>query len=217
MQQADPSRRQRAGHTVLRIVDAAARLVGTQGVDAASLRDIAAAAGVPLGVLRYHFRSKEHLLIEAQRASFRRVHERFEERFSRGEAGVGTAMEALDALWDAVRDMHVWTPFMVQTMAIATRDRQLADRLSDFNAEALARVELGLLRLFSDSLHLLVLPPERLARAVRTGIYGLVVELALASDDEERNRVDQTYRDVRSLLERVVIEELTVDGAPWIH
>jgi AcrR family transcriptional regulator len=217
MPETETSRRQRASTTVLRIVDAAARLVGAQGVDAATLRDIALAAGVPIGVLRYHFRSKEHLLIEAQRASFRSIHERFEERFARGDGGVTTAMEALDALWASVRELHAWAPFMVQTMALATRDRQLGDRLSDFNAEALARVELGLLRLFSDQLHLLVLPPERLARAVRTGLYGLVVELAMARDAEERAQVDLTYQDVRLLLERVVIDELTADGSPWIH
>jgi AcrR family transcriptional regulator len=205
-------RRQRAGRTVLKIVDAAAKLVGSEGVDRATLRDIATAAGVPLGVLQYHFRSKEHLLIEAQRASFRRIHERFEERFSRGELGIGTAMEALDALWDAVFELHAWAPFMVQTMALATRNRQLGERLSDFNAEAITRVELGLMRLFSDELHLLILPPDRLARAIRTGIYGLVAELAAARDGHERELVNQTYRDVRGLLERIVLEELPTHG-----
>jgi AcrR family transcriptional regulator len=198
----DPSRRQ----SVQAILEAAARLLGSRGIDRIGLADIAAAAGIPLGLLRYHFRSKEHLLIEAWRVTFRRVHERFEERFAAGDAGVGTAMEALDALWGALRDMHGWAPFMVQTMALASRDRALGDRLEDFNAEALARVELGLLRLFSDQLDRLVLPPERLSRAVRTGLYGLIVELAAARTPEQLAAVDQTYRDVRSLLETVVVE-----------
>jgi AcrR family transcriptional regulator len=198
----DPSRRQ----SVQAILEAAARLLGSRGIDRIGLADIAAAAGIPLGLLRYHFRTKEHLLIEAWRVTFRRVHERFEERFAAGDAGVGTAMEALDALWGALRDMHGWAPFMVQTMALASRDRALGDRLEDFNAEALARVELGLLRLFSDQLDRLVLPPERLSRAVRTGLYGLIVELAAARTPEQLAAVDQTYRDVRSLLETVVVE-----------
>lgn len=188
-----------------RILDAATRVVGAHGLDRTSLLDIARAAGVPFGLLRYHFRSKEHLLIEAQRAAFRRIHERFEDRFERGEGGVGTALEALDALYDSVRELHPWTPFMVQTMALAARDPALGDRLDDFNAEALARVELGLYRLFTDSLHRLALPPERLARAVRTGLYGLVVELSAARTEEERRKVDETYRDVRHLLEQVVL------------
>lgn len=192
--------------TLQRILDAASRIAGARGLDNFGLSDIASAAGVPLGVLRYHFRSREHLLIEAQRHTFRRIHARFEDRFARGEGGVQTAMEALDALYGAVRDMHAWTPFMVQTMALACRDRALGDRWDDFNAEALARVELGLLRLFTDSLDRLVLPPERLARAVRTGLYGLVVELAAARTEDDLERVDQTYADVRGMLQSIVLD-----------
>lgn len=198
-----------------RILEAARLLVGRYGFDRATLADIAAFAGVPPGVLRYHFRSKEHLLIEAWRATFKRIHEQFESRFAAGERGLDTAMEALDALWSSLRDMHGWTPFMVQTMALATRDRALAERLADFNAEALARVELGLMRLFADDLDRLALPPDRLGRAVRTGLYGLIVELASARDDAERAAVEQTYRDVRRLLEQVVVEER--DAARWTH
>jgi AcrR family transcriptional regulator len=189
-----------------RILEAARDLVARSGLDRASLADIAAAANVDLGLLRYHFRSKDHLLIEAWRATFKRIHERFEERFDRGDAGLGTAMEALDALWAAVRDMSGWTPFMLQTMSAASRDPALRGRLADFNAEALTRVELGLMRSFSDDLHRLALPPDRLARAVRTGLYGLIVELAAARTDEERARVDQTYADVRGMLERVLLD-----------
>ncbi len=201
----------RLPNTVQRILDAATRVVGARGLDATTLADVARAAGVPFGLMRYHFRSKEHLLIEAQRATFRRVHERFEDRFARGEGGVGTAMEALDALWHAVRDLHAWAPFMVQTMAVSARDPALGERMADFNAESSARVELGLVRLFTDQLDRLVLPPDRLARAVRTGLYGLVVELAFARTEEERAAVDQTYLDVRALLERVVIDAVQAE------
>lgn len=196
------------------ILEAARDRVGRYGFDRATLADIAAAANVPLGLLRYHFRSKEHLLIEAWRSTFRRVHERFEDRFERGDGGVGTAMEALDALWAAVRDMYGWAPFMVQTLSVASRDPSLHARLIDFNAEALTRVELGLMRMFSDQLDRLALPPDRLARAVRTGIYGLIVELAAAQTEDERAAVDQTYQDVRALLSRVVLEQGQASSPP---
>lgn len=191
--------------SVLRILEAAARVVADRGLESLSLEGVARAAGVPFGLLRYHFRSKDHLLIEAQRLAFRRIHERFEEKFAAGAKGVGTALEVLDALYHSVRDAWPLTGFMLQTMAAATRDANLAQRLGDFNAEALTRVELGLLRVFSDELHRLALPPGRFARAVRTGLYGLVVELALARTDADVAEVDQTYRDVRALLELVVL------------
>jgi AcrR family transcriptional regulator len=191
--------------TVLRILEVATRVVADRGLQATTLADVARAAGVPFGLLRYHFRSKDHLLIEAQRLAFRRIHERFEERFAAGDKGVRTALEVLDALYGSVREAAPLTPFMLQAMAAATRDVPLGERLHDFNAEALTRVELGLLRVFADELHRLALPPERLSRAVRTGLYGLVVELALAKDEAELAAVDQTYRDVRGLLEAVLL------------
>lgn len=195
-----------AARTVQRILDAARKMVGDRGIDATQLMDIALAAGVPIGLLRYHFRSMEHLMIEAQRATFRRIHERFEERFERGETGVNTAIEALDALWEAVFELREWAPFMVQTMSLAARDPKLGERLSDFNAESLTRVELGLVRAFPNQLHLLVLPPHRLARAIRTGLYGLVAELAAAKTEEDQKAVAQTYLDVRDLLLTIVLE-----------
>lgn len=200
--------------TVARILDAAARVAGAVGLERASLLDVARAAGVPLGLLRYHYRSPEHLLIETQRAVLRRVHEGFEARFAAGETGIDTALEALDALWAVIQDLAPVAPFVVQTMASATRDPSLAERLHDFNAEALARVELGLLRAMPGTVHRLALPPERLARAVRTGLYGLLVELAAARTDAEIEAVRLTYDDVRGLLARVVLDPGGPEGRP---
>lgn len=189
-----------------RILEAAARLVGARGLEAATLAEIALAAGVPVGLLRYHFRSREHLIIEAWRATFRGIHVGFEARFAAGEGGVPTALEALDALWGALRERPEVAPFLVQTLAVATRDAAVRDRLADFHAESLARVELGLLRALPTELHRLVLPPDRLARAVRTGLHGLVVELAAARTPAERAAVHQTYEDVRTVLAAIVLE-----------
>ncbi len=195
----------RTPDTVRRILEAAARVVGPSGLGGSTLREVASAAGVPLGLLRYHYRSPEHLLIEAQRAAFREIHARFEDRFAAGEVGIHTALDALDALWSSVYDLHPVAPFVVRATALAASDPSLGQRLGDFNAEALARVELGLMRAFPAGLHELALPPDRLARAIRTGLYGLIVELASARTVAEREAVDQTYQDVRALLARVVL------------
>lgn len=210
----------RTPRSLRRVFDAAAKMAGDHGLDALTLTSVAEAAGVSIGLLRYHFRSKEHLLIEAQRATFREVHKRFEARFDEGDVGPDTAFDALDALWSAVREMHAWAPFMVHTLSCATRDPELGSRFADFNAESLTRVELGLMRVFPADLHRLALPPDRLARAVRTGVYGLVVELAAARTDEERDKVDQTYRDVRGLLAMVLLAPAmpaAVSSTPVLH
>ena len=190
---------------VRRLIDAARVVVGRVGVDALTLEGVAQAAGVPLGVMRYHFRTREHLLIEAWRQTFRRIHEGFEARFDEVHGGVHVALEALDALWAALRDMRAFAPFLVHTLATASKDAELGARLADFNREAEARVELGLIRLFPAHLDQLALPPDRLARAVRTGLIGLLVELAAARDASALDAVERTYADVRELLARVVV------------
>lgn len=205
--------RDRATRTVQRILEAAARLAGARGLEAATWAEVASAAEVSVGLLRYHFRSREHLLIEAQRATFRAIHARFEQRFAEGDTGVATAMEVLDALWSVVRDLRDQAPFVVATMARAAHDPDLAARLDSFNAEAVARVELGLLRVFEGRIEGLALPPDRLAHAVRCGLYGLVVELATARTDDDVAQVDQLYADVRGLLAHVLVAP-TTEPAP---
>ncbi|MBA3508847.1 MAG: TetR/AcrR family transcriptional regulator, partial [Thermoleophilaceae bacterium] len=52
-------------------VAAAARAaIADRGLDGATVRDIAAAAGVSTGVLAYYFRDKDELLLQALRDSY---------------------------------------------------------------------------------------------------------------------------------------------------
>lgn len=73
--QNDPDRRDR-------IVDACLVVIAEHGVAGASHRRIAAAAGVPLGSMTYHFSSLEEVLHEAFTKFARRVSERFEQRMA---------------------------------------------------------------------------------------------------------------------------------------
>ena len=192
----------RTARTVRRILDAAARMFGDEGYRGASMNAVAKAAGVSKSLLHYHFSSKEHLLLEAQRATFRQIHARFQDRFRRGERGTGTALEALDALWDAVWDMRGWTPFMVETMSLAAQNAPIRDHVDAFLDETEPLLVDSIQELFADQD--LVLPPDRLARMVRTVLHGLVVELAYARNEGDLATVDRTYRDLRALFAQVV-------------
>nr|WP_042194400.1 TetR/AcrR family transcriptional regulator [Kibdelosporangium sp. MJ126-NF4]CEL21295.1 Transcriptional regulator, TetR family [Kibdelosporangium sp. MJ126-NF4]CTQ96138.1 Transcriptional regulator, TetR family [Kibdelosporangium sp. MJ126-NF4] len=55
----------------LEIVDAVLTLIGEQGMDGISLRDVATRAGVSLGRVQHYFRTKDQML----QAAFRRVNE----------------------------------------------------------------------------------------------------------------------------------------------
>lgn len=202
----------RGARSIQRIVHAAARMFGKDGFQAASMGAVARAAGVSKGLLHYHFRSKEHLLVEAVRATFRQVYRRFDERFQRGERGLEPALEALDALWAAIREMSGWAPFMVETMSLAVEDGPLRDDVTGFMDEANEMLERGIQTVFADDLERLAVPPDRLTHLVRVSLNGLVVELAHARTEEERAEVDVMYADLRDLFSRVAYATPTTEA-----
>lgn len=195
----------RGARSVQRILDAAASLFGRDGFQGASMNAVAKAAGVSKGLLHYHFESKEHLLIEAQRAAFRLIYRSFAERFERGDRGMPTAIDALDALWDSLMTMRAWTPFMVETISQAVGDRPGREHVDAFYDEAMSLLQKGIETTFERDLDRLAVPPENLARMVRVNMHGLIVELARARTDEEVALAERTYRDLRELFSRVVL------------
>lgn len=195
----------RGARTVTRILDAAARLFGRDGYRGATMHAVAEAAGVSKGLLHYHFNSKEHLLIEAQRATFRQVHKRMAERVGRGDVGMGTAVEGLDAIWSAVREMHSWAPFMVETMSLSSSDAPIRERLDAFYVESEGLLVEAMERIFSADRDRLTLPTPRLARLVRITLHGLIIELAYARNDAELARVDEAYADLRDVFVRIAL------------
>ncbi len=195
----------RAARSIQRILDAAARLFGAEGFEGASMNAVARAAGVSKGLLHYHFESKEHLLLEAQRATFRQIHLRFEERFERGERGMSTALEGIDALWEAVCELRGWAPFIVETMSLAGQNRPIRSSVDDFLTESMVLLERGIRNAFADDMDELAVPPHRLAMLIRTTLHGLVVELSYAHTPSQFGRVDQVYRDLRNLFFAVML------------
>jgi TetR/AcrR family transcriptional regulator, cholesterol catabolism regulator len=203
----------RGARSIQRIVDAAARMFGRDGFQGASMGAVAEAAGVSKGLLHYHFESKEHLLIEAVRSTFRQLHRRFDDRFREGDQGLETALEGLDALWEAVREMYAWAPFMVEIMTFATKPGPLRDDLFSFYAESEALLVKGIRDVFRQAPP--PVPPAQLARLVRVGLHGLVIELAYARTPADRATVETAYQDLRELFRRV--SEVRPSAAPVLE
>ena len=205
----------RGARSIQRILEAAARLFGREGFQGASMLDVARAAGVSKGLLHYHFQSKEHLLIEAQRATFRQLHRRFEERSELGERGLDTAIEALDAIWSSVRDMRTWTPFMVETMSLSNAAGPLREDVRAFYEESTELLRTGVERVFSADQHeQLILPPDRIAYLIRVILNGMIVELSFARGPEDLARVDQAYVEFTSLFRQVALSGRDGVGGP---
>ncbi|MCB9669445.1 MAG: TetR/AcrR family transcriptional regulator [Alphaproteobacteria bacterium] len=196
----------RGARSIKRILDAAARIFGREGFQGASMSAVARAAGVSKGLLHYHFDSKEHLLIEAQRATFRQIHSRFEERHQAGQRGMDGALEVLDNLWEALREMRTWAPFMVEILALGAHRGPIKTYLEEFVGESMELLEKGIGTVFADDLAAMEVSPGRLARLVRVSMYGLIVELAYARDEDALLAVDQTYADLRDTFAVIAVQ-----------
>jgi AcrR family transcriptional regulator len=195
----------RGTRTIRRILDAAADAFGEQGFRGASMAAVAEAAGVSKALLHYYFKDKDELLLEAQRAAFKKIHERFDARFQQGDVGMDTALEALDALWESVKEVRGWAPFLLETMAMTAHIGPVRRHMDHFYDEVMQLLEDGVRKVFSAEAGRMPLPPERLAWIVRTTIHGLVVELAYARSEEDMVRLDQMYKDLRWIFSQVAV------------
>ena len=199
------SRSPRTARTIQRILSSASRIFGRSGFRGASMGQVAQEAGVSKGLLHYHFHSKEHLLIEAQRATFRQIHKRFAERTSRGDRGLGPALSAFDAMWQSLRDLRSGAPFIIETLSLASQEGTVSRRLEAFYKESTQLLEDGIEKVFTDELDQLTVPPERMAVLIRICLEGLIVELAQVRTEEDLAVIDQAYADIRELFQRFVL------------
>jgi AcrR family transcriptional regulator len=65
------------------LIDALIRVVVDRGLDAVSIRTVAAAAGVSIGTVQYHFAGKDELLLAAYERAIEQVTERSQEIVAR--------------------------------------------------------------------------------------------------------------------------------------
>lgn len=199
-----------------RVLRAAARLVGRAGYAGATVAAIARDAGVSPAGVRRAFASKAELIIQAQRATFHQMYQRFEERARRGERGLPSALDALDALWGSVRELQPGAQFITEVLAMSSQDGPVGEQLRDFTRESTTLLEDGIRRTFADELGSLALPPGRMAVVIRILLEGLAVELARARTPQELATVDQAYADMRELFRRFVLtpEVPPIDAEP---
>ncbi len=168
------------------------RMVAQRGADAGESRPAAVADAV---------------FMDAQQAAYQQIYRRFTERAQAGEGGLGSAMEALDAMWQNVRQLRGGAPAILLTLSNA----EVSDRRQRFYHESTQLLEDAIREVFKTDLGSLAVPPERMALLVRVVLEGLVVELAQARTADDVARVDQAYADLRRLFEGFV---LMGDAAP---
>jgi len=110
------------------ILEATWRVIAQQGIEAATIREIAREAGFSNGVLSHYFANKEDILISAHKLAFQRVYERAAaaNEGATGIAAVRTALyEALplddERRIEAVLDVSFWSQALVNDRLNAVR------------------------------------------------------------------------------------------------
>jgi len=146
------------------LLDAAARLFGTRGFAATSIRDIASAVGMLSGSIYYHFPSKEELALAVhergvthiQRAVETAVAAAGDDPWNRVEAA---CVAPLEALLDGRSHALVVTPQFARALPKALRSRLIRQRDSYE-------------RVFAELLDALPLPADSDRRYFRLAILG---------------------------------------------
>lgn len=195
--------------SVQRILRAAGACFGRKGYRGASMQDIAREAGVSKSLLHYHFTSKEHLLLEVQLLMIRDLLDRIRlvaaeetrtiEHFSRAlEQVLGFLESDLDSIL-----------VLFELRSVLPENPALAERLARFNEEVIALIVEGIENVLGPYVDRLRIPPERLARMLRTLLQGLLIDLAFARDEAAQRAVHETFADFRAMLTDAIVTRLS--------
>lgn len=97
------------------ILDAVVKLVGTRGPEETSVRNVAREAGVSVGAVQHHYRSKDDLLFAAMEEMNRRFHNEMQQALSQisdPKQQLRYFLYSIAAINDAAREGAViWTVF----------------------------------------------------------------------------------------------------------
>ncbi|RZQ63516.1 TetR/AcrR family transcriptional regulator [Amycolatopsis suaedae] len=119
-----------------RIADALFQVAATDGIEAVSLRHVAAAAGVTTGMVQHYFRTKEEMLLFALDVIGERVQARVEASTARGTGAMLRELLVQQLPFDEPRRAELrvalaFQAYAVRSPAIAARLREGHERLRD--------------------------------------------------------------------------------------
>jgi len=188
--------------SVQRILAAALACWSRDGYHGSSLKDIAAEAGVAKSLLHYHFSSKEHLLIELQAHTHRRVANQIRERLKARGPSIEGALEALDQCWEALAADAGHFPFTLEVWRASLSNGPIRERLEAFRAEMQQLIYQGIVDALGPYTKQMTLAPDRLARLLMVAFEGFSLHLWLSGEQQRLRRV---FEDFKMLVRRAVL------------
>ena len=183
--------------SVRHILRAAQDLWTRDGYHGASLKEIAAAAGVAKSLVHYHFESKEHLLISLQADWCHRTARAIRARLAATPPSSAAAFAALDQIWEAMVLTRAQFPFAIELWRQSVTSPSVRERLRAFDRELLGLYIEGLHATLGPLADRLTLPPARAAALIQAVLDGLGLRLFLEDDVAA---VRRTFDDAKHLL-----------------
>jgi AcrR family transcriptional regulator len=184
-----------ANESVRKILRSAMSLWTHAGYHGASLKDVAAKAGVAKSLVHYHFASKEHLLIELQAEWCRNFARAVRRRLGAGQPSLASALFAFDQVWDMLIATRAQFPFAIEVWRQSETNLAIRERLVAFDREIRDLIVEGVRATLGDAE--LAIPPARVAALVHVALDGITIRLWL---DDDAAAVRQTFDDFKAIM-----------------
>lgn len=180
-----------------KILEATVELVAEKGFEGASTKEIATRAGVSKGLLHYHYKSKEDILIEALGFVSQRIEADIRSHVEDGPPCVDQALKAADDLFTILTGNRTYLAFLTSTYATAIYNERLRDHLKEYSSLEHGLVKGILETTLGPYREHLFMPIERLAQIIQTNIVGLSFQSVLTLNQQE---LDERFEDIKRIL-----------------
>ena len=191
------SRSAEAAETMERILQASIDTIARLGYEGASMKEIAATAGVSKALLHYHFQSKEDLMLQSLRLLSTEVAQEVRANLAGGTPSLTMALDAAQGLFDRLLTNEVRVAFLTEMYATATHNDTLQKTMQEYvemEKDLILEVIESALGPFKDQL---IMPLDRLAMLVHTSIVGLSIESVVNRDEE---KLKERFHDILQIL-----------------
>jgi AcrR family transcriptional regulator len=190
--------------SVVRILDAAASCFGRRGYHGTSMQDVAREAKVSKSLLHYHFDSKEHIFLEVQLRVIRALRARVT-TLVEGSTGGAPLHEVLEEVFAYFERDIDQIAILLELRNVLTIHPSFGTHLRDFRAEIDHMIVGAIHEVLGEAATRMILPPERLAPMLGTLFHGLMVDLAFAADQRDRDVARQVFHDFELLIVRAIL------------
>ena len=168
--------------TRAKILDAAFAVLSRQGYENTSIKDIAEEAGVAQGLVHYHYKSKQQLVL----AVLEFVCQKVEVGEVTGEAGALQALEHSKVMLKEMRDTHA---LYIQLIGVGLHDEAIGNGVRDFIRNDRANVE-DIARQVLTERGVDTEPAGRIAGVVWAAVLGIMVQSLVDPEFDTDEAVD---------------------------